>query len=521
MGGAQSKNVANAVASVTNSVITDTVGDIDNISQNQISTVISNSQIILSGDLNIQNTAKNVYISHQVATQLQHSQIKNDISQKMMQEAISKVGALGVGYASAENCASMFASASNYVKDSLTATVGNFSSFTTQTIIDNSYIKANNLNITNLSSSNYVTDQTIENSQISDIDNKISQDISQKASATIQGLTGLLLALALLIGVCAYALSKPLNTNAVKTIISAVLVIGIIILLVWLMAIQAPPLFTKAVIVSPHVSPSQNGNCTADIINVKIQEISLNNPPLKYLYAIYTDDKNGTLGCLLTLACTQSVSNPNSPNRGFNYITYNTIENGIDNDLENIRDQMRVPSLPIIFVKNNSEDDTDTVYYVKEDSDVVDDFSQAIKEDKDHTAPSESNKIVLPNFAEFTKYCQNVQNAKYARFALCKYLGIPNYYYIYDNEPIMDLNNNIGIAQDIDPKSKMQITTFTYFDYPSRMLGSCKIKGEFGICNSGTYKVAHQFKMWGIYIFIIIIIGVILMIFLKNLKKKS
>lgn len=533
MGVAQSKNVANAVASVTNQVTVDTVGDIENIGDTSIQTVIKDSQIQLSGDLNIQNMAKNVYISHQIAKQMQTSQISNDISQKMLQEAMSSVGALGVGYASAENSASMFASASSIVKNALKATVTNFSEFTSSTIIDNSYIKAKNLNISNITSSNYVTDQTLDNNQVSEIDNKISQDISQKASAKIQGMTGLLLALALLIGVIAYALTKPLNTAAVKYIISAVLVVGLIILCVWLFVIGAPPLFTKPVIVSPYLPASQNGNCSDEIIDIKTRSIELKEPPLKYLYSIYTIDQD-TLGCLLTLACAKAVTDKKSFNRGYNYITYDNLID-LENGLTGVRNDFggdAFPKLPRIFTKRYKKDSDDTFYYVDSKDLIVGSFDETgVKQGHEDDDDDKENRIIIPNTEEFINYCQNEKQARYARFVLCRYLNIPNHYYINDDDPIVGLNNSarggngckgvIGLAKNIDKKCKMKITRYNNFNPADRMSGGCTVEGEFGICNSGAYKVARQFKKWGMYLFIILIVGIILLIWLKNLKNKK
>lgn len=523
MGGAQSKNVANAVATVTNQVTVDSVGEIDNTVVNQYKTIIQDSSITLTGDLNIENTAINIYKSNQIAKQMQTSQISNDISQKMLQEAISKVGALGVGYASAQNSASMFASASSIVKNSLSATVSNFSSTESITYILNSNIKAKNLNIRNLTKSNFVTDQTLENNQVSDIDNKISQDISQKASATIQGLTGLLLALALLIGVVAYSFAKPLDTAAVKYIISAVLIVGLVILFVWLFSIGAPPLFTKPEIVSPYLPTSQNGNCSNEVIDIKTRSIELKEPPLKYLYSIYRFDPD-TLGCLLTLACAKAVTDTKSFNRGYNYTTYDNLID-LEDGLTGVRIDFggdAFPKLPRIFTKRYKKDSEDIFYYVDNKDLIVGSFDETgVKRGNEKDDDDKKNRIIIPNTEEFINYCQNEKQARYARFVLCKYLDIPNYYYINNDDPIVDINGVIGLAKKSDQKYRMKVTRYSTFNPPDRMLGGCTVEGEFGICNSGTYKVACQFKKWGIYLFIIFIIGIILFIWLKKNKNKE
>lgn len=523
MGGAVSKNTAQAVSNIVNSVTIDTVGDISNAQITSNGILIKGTTIKLSKDLNVINVAKNIYTSKQLATQLQNSQIKNDISQKMLQEAMSTVGALGVGFASATNNASVFASASNQVKNSLSATVSNFASFDTTTTIINSDITARNINISNLSDSNYITDQTIKNDQISDIDNKISQDISQKASATVQGLTGVLLALALLIGVIAYSLTKPLNTSAVKIIISGALVIGIIILFIWLYTISAPPIFSEPIIVSQYIPFPQNGNCKFDVVDNKMRILKLKDPPLKYLYNIYiVDDK--TLGCLLTLACSKAVDKT-TPNLGYNLLAYDNLnKNKIDEKFSEIRNKFtpNLPNLPNLF-QTNDNGVNDDKYYVDKGK-IVDSFEKAIKITKDSPANIPLDQIVaFPNISGFKDYCKDPIQANYCRFVLCDYLGIPNYYFINDNDPIQSINDasKYDLAKNIDDKYKIKIIKYNSFLASDKMTGGSEISGYFGICNSNQYKITQNFKKWGFYIFILLIIGIILFIFLKKPKNKN
>jgi len=246
--------------------------------------------------------------------------------------------------------------------------------------------------------------------------------------------------------------------------------------------------------------------------------IKLKDPPLKYLYNIYTvDDK--TLGCLLTLACSKSVDKK-TPNLGYNKLAYDRLNNNkIDDKFNNIRNQLsNIEPIPNLFQLN--PDNNSDIYCVNKDQ-IVDSFDKATLCASDSSKPEDI--IALPNVSGFQNYCVNPVQANYCRFVLCDYLGIPNYYYINDNDPIQSTNDKskYDLAKNIDEKYKIKIIKYNNFGESDKMTGGSEILGYFGICNSNQYKITQNFKKWGFYIFILLIIGIILFIFLKKSKNKN
>ena len=200
MGTTQSSNTASALADIATNVTQQT-----SVSQSQVANVQQSinlgagCDIELTNDFNANYAANITQKSNQVVNTLQNANVTNDIAQKLMQTASSTVGALGVGYADASNSASMTVNATSDIKDALSATTtqqqNNFQTFNCY----DSKVTASNLNISFMTDDSFDSKQLVTNTQIAKVANKISQTATQKATATIQGIGGLLILFIILI----------------------------------------------------------------------------------------------------------------------------------------------------------------------------------------------------------------------------------------------------------------------------------------------------------------------------------
>jgi len=331
MGVAQSKNVASAVSNVANYVQNSTSGVTNTTSINVSKVDISKCFIQLENDFNVKTASNIVQQSNQIISALQNSTVKNDIQQKMLQEATSKVGTLGVGYASATNQSSMLCNVTNNIIQAMSGSINQFASTSNTFTCDDSTIIAKNLNISFSNSANFLSEQTLNNTQITDITNQITQESSQKASATVQGMTGLIIALAILIGAIGYAISKPLASGS-KTIIVPCVGIAFIIIPVWLYMVQAPPFFNDNTYLSVNNPKWGGGKCGSEnIIKVQERSLPLTEPPMKYNFPILPDE-NEQKGDLLSMYISKKGLGAKKDkydtltNGGYNYANAKTLQ---------------------------------------------------------------------------------------------------------------------------------------------------------------------------------------------------
>lgn len=350
MGVASSKNVASAVANVLNYVQNSTTASADGVNYLKNNTTFKDCTVILSGDLNVENYATISQTSTQILTATQDTSIQNDIQQKMLQEAVSKVGSLGIGYADASNTASMLCNVTNNIINTMNASIQNFSFSSNTFTCDSSYIKAKNINISQASSTNFVSDQTLNNSQTTDIINTVSQSIEQKASATVQGLAAFLIALAVLIGVIAWSFSKVVvaaeGGGVTKAIMISIIVVVIIIVVIWMYLAKCPPFFAEYIIVSPY-NPTFGGCENTEVVKVQERTVTLKStPPLKYNFPIMTGCVPSDRGYLVNMVISKlggsGGSSMNQSNCGYNYMTYSKIKSATDENKWNVDDNTKL-----------------------------------------------------------------------------------------------------------------------------------------------------------------------------------
>ena len=86
MGAAQSSNVAEAVANVTNYVDQSTTANASQVNELSQEVDFSNCVVNLKGDMNINEKASLAVKSNQILSATQDANVSNDIQQQMLQE---------------------------------------------------------------------------------------------------------------------------------------------------------------------------------------------------------------------------------------------------------------------------------------------------------------------------------------------------------------------------------------------------------------------------------------------------
>jgi len=228
---------------------------------------------------------------------MQQSHIQNTIAQQMMQQAKSQTGFLGVGFAEANNYASQMTDATSSVVNQLTTVANQFNYIDQGFRCEGSTFIGKNFLLSQGSSANFFSEQVVKNQQISDIANNITQSITQKATtqkatATVSGMSAFLLIFVLLIAACGYVLSKPLSSGSGKIIISTVMVVGIGLLIAVGFIFAWPPLFQKPNLCALTPMPFMPKTCKDPCIKATQQTINVRVPtPFKFpIFDVAMDD---------------------------------------------------------------------------------------------------------------------------------------------------------------------------------------------------------------------------------------
>ena len=108
MGGAQSSNVAQATSNVATDISSSTSVNSYQLNNCVRGVNLWHCKILLQGDFNVQ-AMQNVYLKNSQITNVKNSSsLHNNVQQSVLQNAISKVGSMGVGFAQAINNTSLF-----------------------------------------------------------------------------------------------------------------------------------------------------------------------------------------------------------------------------------------------------------------------------------------------------------------------------------------------------------------------------------------------------------------------------
>lgn len=563
MGAAQSSNAATAVSNVANFVSQSTTANTTQTQNLEQNVQFQDCTVDISKDININESAKFNVTNTQISEATQDANLLNNIQQQMLQNASSQVGFLGIGYADASNSASEFVNDTNQIVQDMNVSAGQGSFINQGFTCDRSYISAQNLNISLDSSTDFLSQQTLNQQQTAKIVNDISQTVKQKASATVQGISGLLLLLVLLIAVIVYCITKPLSSGGFKILIAAIVIFVMAIIITWMYLKSSPPFFAKP----DQCLYNSNMGCSDSCINMENQELSLNKTPLRYIYGLIPGDTSQPGGNLLQMSV--SAVNPGATgggagnNGGYTMATANSLANiigkysslastlGIDNipnplsnyTVDNPPNNMAYWAIPTEFMVGGQNSCTPQILQLAKGAPgiisncvnskdksgtIVDPTTQGLQGTSDPTLG-----VANLNLVEWQTYLQNDDSkntkAKFARFVLCDIIGnIDLNIYIQDDELVQynDPNNNpvVGPAKNNTQYSYQYHPMDATISWRNGMISGGNLQGQIGVCNNKTYKFQSFMRKIGFYILGAILFLAFLYMFYtwyKNRKNKK
>jgi hypothetical protein len=331
MGGAQSQNVANAVSTVSNDI--KNLTSVNNYQQNNNQQIVDINKCLIEArkEFIINFSSQLILRSEQITQVKNQTSLYNSVQQSVLQQAMSKIGSMGVGFASATNNTSLFCSLNNNIINSVQQGSSQFSNTVQQFACKDSVIITDKFNISFNNVSDFYNKQILDNSSVNDVTNEITQSITQKASATVEGLTGFLIGIALIIAALGYAIAKPLSSGSTKIIVTVILIFLIILLLAFMYIRSTPPLFAEPEDCALY---SMLGNPDCDeCINPSMKSFKVKAAPIKYLYALMPDNNSvsGLEKTSLFELCIVSAAGPNPNNAGYTMNTYNVLQENINN----------------------------------------------------------------------------------------------------------------------------------------------------------------------------------------------
>ena len=355
MGAAESSNVATAVANVSNFVSSST--SVNASAAQQIANTIqlkNNCMLKLANDLDAKASSNLAQKNNQIVAAKQDANVTNNIAQEMLQQAQSTVGSLGIGYASAHNSASELVNATTQVVNAMTVGCSQYSSVDNKFTCDNSTIVAKNLNIGFQTDEQFISTQTLNNDQVANIVNDVSQSIQQKATATVEGISGVLLMILLMIALIIYVATKPLSSGAAKSIVTVVVVVLFIVVINWMYLRGTPPFFNdpRQCINNSSTGMGDSDTCT----EMQDGKIRLTNPPLKYIYALTPLDSSQPGSNLVQMAIAsrsgQNSNGSSGSNGGYRKDTYDNLVQAMTVNLgggltyTELANRLQIPMIP-------------------------------------------------------------------------------------------------------------------------------------------------------------------------------
>lgn len=355
MGSSQSKNVSKAVTNVSNYVSNSTTVNTNQVNNVESDVNINNCTISLLGNLNVRSSANLMQSNNQIASSLQDANLNNNIQQQMLQESTSKVGFLGIGFADASNSANSLVNATNKITNDVRQSANQYSNTSNTFTCNKSTIDAKNLNISFNSDSQFLSSQTLGNTQTARIVNNISQKIDQKSTAIVEGMGMFLLALLLILAVIIYAFGKFLDSGVAKIAVSIGLGFFLIIIITLMYLRSTPPLFSKKSECIKHSAIGLGNQQIAECVNIEgNKQIYLELPPTKYIYPILPGESSTSGGNLVQMAIAQISGQSKSgagANGGYRVDTYRNLESRIKKysqyanllGIENIPNPLKLP----------------------------------------------------------------------------------------------------------------------------------------------------------------------------------
>lgn len=572
MGSAQSSNVASAVASVSNFVSNSTVANVAQAQSIQNSTEFINCDVKLSGDLNVSDISNVIQQSTQIVSAKNDANVANNIQQQMLQTAQSEVGFLGIGFADANNSASQMVNATSSISNAMTTSASQFEQISSNFICDNSTIIANNLNIGFNNTGSMIANQTLNNDQVADITNNISQTISQKASATVQGISSLLILIVIIIAIIIWGVTRTLSSGGVRVAVTIILLVVTAGIVSFMYIKSTPPFFAEP---SKCLKDCPIGAGDSDCINYSLQEYNISTAPLRYSIALLPSNQTSGGGNLLQMVISKASGQSNesvSNNGGYNMETKLTLDNLINNYislaqrigistklpnplydsstlLQGATGYLAIPSAYLAIAEQSSGDTTTSsctpgTIQAEIGAPVVNGCPRVIDPNNlaviSNASSSHNEPLALANLNEagFISYINGASGtgndtqlirSLFLRFMLCNILGIQGLnIYVNQNEPITYLSSS-GPTFGLPIDSPSNTYLFTPNGIPDSLWANAVtfggyLTGEVGVVNDTTYKFSNFMSNVGKYFLIALIIIAIICVFwtwFQNKKPES
>lgn len=474
MGAAVSSNIVNAVTTVTSSVQNQTSAN-----STQTNACVNNINLdgcVIDGNLTINESCNIIATSQNIISQITSNNLNSTVSQKLAQEAASTVGALGLGFAEATNTANAFVnSASNIVNSVSSSAHQNASSISNFNCSGGTIINGNTIfNISN--DQNFLSQQVLQNQSTNQIVQNISQDVTQKATATVQGMAGLIIAFAILIAAVGWVLLKPLQIATSSKILVIFIVILIIISILTLMYVKQWPPFFRPPTSCIGVKANVGGCGTNDCVDTSVQTITIPAAPIRYSFDIIGQndaDPGSFKPGLLQMSISKhgGWGSPDASGQGGGQAAYDYFASAPE-----------FAGLPNPLVKNGNAWETN---------------------------------ISGPN--GWQTYISNPQNAGHARFVLATDLQLETYARIFPYEECI-IN---GKVYSDDTHCYNFVPNVAVNNVQFAVNSGGQITGQFGYCNTPLYRIRNIVKIGGLVLIALLIIVFIVVILMSHKGSKS
>lgn len=553
MGASQSKNIASAVSEVTNSISQNTSADqsqVDIISQ-KIN--LANCSFTTGKDFNINLFASSSQESNQILDALQDSTVQNDIAQKMAQEAMSKVGPLAVGFSEATNNMSTFAKAKNVVVDAMRATSQQMSIGDQEFNCENSTFNiGGSINWNFDSESDFLSTQTLNNNQVSNLVNNVTQDITQRSTSTVMGFGGSIIALAILLAAIGYVIAKPLDTISGRILVTSLILISLVIIIMLMFLYNTPPFFQKPIECSPY---SPVGGCSdpSQCVDPSTKMTYIRNPPLRYMHSLIGQGGPNS-GVLLSMIISASPDEPNlgytmnrylsfqdpDPNKNNRWMfdTYWNNDTLYPTDLkpDQLPNPLVLPNNQLCRIPNEYRIGSGQYNFGKctprplttINNDIVGSCTGgcpcfpvlqfSLQEDDPKTILAIANIDAWREYLNDPSPDRRLLHQKHARFVMSHFLEYPCMFYVHDDE-LVTVFDNVFRAKDVIHQ------TYKFQDYggnPNIFLVGTEsgghLLGPVGVYNNNSYKLQKFMKSIGIYLVILFVFIVLLVVWFRRRK---
>lgn len=338
MGGAVSTNTASAIANASNFVQNSTTANTQQANHISSTTEIQNCSLVATGDVDFTFVSDVVLKSQQILGAKNDSDLQNNTTQTILQEATSKVGALGVGYANASNAVNVMANSTNTVINSVAAVSNQFSKANQSWSCNDSFIRARNIKVNFSNKSNFWSSQSLNNQSVVKMANTIDQSVTQKAKATVTGI-GILVFILLFLLILIYGGTKVISSPTVLLGASAIgMVLGTSGLVVVATTKQWP--YLPPDVCSPH---SDLGGCKSKCSDVKTQTISLESAPLKYQFPIWNPQGICLVRMTVPAVSGAGANGQGGHNQGFQVQTCKVL----DTEIEQLWSSMKISDISL------------------------------------------------------------------------------------------------------------------------------------------------------------------------------